>query len=328
MQTIKSSNKQLNTQIAFVQDVIMGLSSKQKYLPSKYFYDEEGDRLFQEIMSLDEYYLTRTEYSILEENKQQILATIKLNGNKVNVIELGAGDGYKTKILLKYFLKQEIDFRYQPIDISANALHLLSERMTNELPGIHIEPMVGDYFDVLENLNEESDVPKLILFLGSTIGNFEELEAVRFLRKLRRFVKRKDLLLIGFDLVKDPQVILDAYNDKKGITREFNLNLLRRINRELDANFDEDKFIHYPIFDPNQSAAKSYLMSTEDQEVYIGATGDRFSFYQWEPVFTEISQKFTPEMIRRICVESGFDVFNNFYDDRKYFSDSLLKVSV
>lgn len=327
METINTLNG-LNSLIEnlFAKDVIEGLSSEKKYLPSKYFYDERGDALFRQIMQLDEYYLTRAEYQILENYKQDILSILQKKGKKINVIELGAGDGLKTKILLKFFLEQNVDVKYQPIDISRNALNLLKAQVKVELPDLNVEPIEGDYFHILEKLSKEDGVPKLVLFLGSTIGNFSDEGCSQFINKIKKSLKKGDLLLIGFDLVKDPETILKAYNDRKGITREFNLNLLKRINLELRANFETEKFIHYPIYEPSEKAAKSYLISRENHAVRLKETGHVFNFKKYEPILMEVSKKFVATTIEKLCVENGFEIIQNFYDDKKYFMDSIWEV--
>lgn len=307
----------------FAEDIIKGLSSEKKYLPSKYFYDERGNELFRQIMQLDEYYLTRTEYHILESHKEDILKIIRRKGERINIIELGAGDGKKSKILLKHFTENGLNIKYQPVDISPNALQLLYNQIKPELPDLHIEPVEGDYFDTLEKLSFEDNTPRLVLFLGSTIGNFTEEGAFHFIRNLKSSLKKGDQVMIGFDLIKEPDVILKAYNDRYGITRQFNFNLLRRINQELGGNFDMDKFIHYPIYDPSEKAAKSYLISRENHTVHIRETGHTFQFKKYEPLFMEVSQKYTATMIEKLCVRNNFEIVENYYDAKKYFIDSI-----
>ncbi|MEQ9167590.1 MAG: L-histidine N(alpha)-methyltransferase, partial [Fulvivirga sp.] len=225
----------------FATDVIEGLSSNPKRLPSKYFYDHKGDALFQQIMALDEYYLTRTEYTILDLYKAQILAHFQPDSKAFNLIEFGAGDGYKTKVLLRHFINKNADFRYMPIDISGNVLEQLETSLKAELPALNVTPVCNHYFKALEELKEEKE-RNVILFLGSNIGNFTEEQADSFLKGLYDALKPDDILFIGFDLKKDPKVILDAYNDKQGVTAAFNFNLLDRINNEMGGNFNTSQF--------------------------------------------------------------------------------------
>jgi dimethylhistidine N-methyltransferase len=307
----------------FAEDVRHGLSAAPKFLSSKYFYDDEGSRLFQEIMKLPEYYLTRAEFEVFSAQTKEIFAAFTRQNKSFDLIELGAGDGTKTAVLVDYFLRQNADFAYSPIDISREALDLLSAKFRAEFPRLSIRAQNGDYFSILETLKTASDRPKIILFLGSNIGNFSQTEAENFFKHLRAVMNENDLLFIGFDLQKDPRVILRAYDDASGVTAEFNLNLLRRINRELGANFDLEKFSHYAVYRPTECAARSFLISRAEQSVFIAALNQTFHFKAWEPIFMEISQKYSLEMIEDLARTSGFQVSQNFFDQQKYFVDSL-----
>ena len=326
---IKTKNGRATTLAAdqFESDVVNGLLTQPKRLASKYFYDERGDALFQQIMGLDEYYLTRCEYEILESHKRQLLSYFEGAGRqKFELIEFGAGDGYKTKVLLSYFLEKGADFKYLPIDISANVLNQLVSDLKSAFPRISTEGLQGDYFEALGRLNRmNGHIRKALLFLGSNIGNFAEQSAIAFLTKLRSLLSSGDMILIGFDLVKDPDIILNAYNDASGITRAFNLNLLNRINRELDGNFDIAAFKHYATYNPQSSEARSYLVSRIKQTVTLQKPGVEIEFAQWEPVFMEISQKYTVSQIARLAASAGFEVSEYFFDKKKYFVDALWK---
>jgi uncharacterized SAM-dependent methyltransferase len=185
----------------------------------------------------------------------------------------------------------------------------------------------GDYFSILETLKTVSARPKIILFLGSNIGNFGKAEAKDFFCRLRAVMNENDLLFIGFDLQKDPRVIVRAYDDAQGVTAEFNLNLLRRINRELGANFDLENFSHYALYRPNEGAARSFLISRAQQTVSVEALGQTFDFKAWEPIFMEISQKYSLEMIEDLANGCGFQVAQHFFDRQKYFTDVIWRVS-
>jgi dimethylhistidine N-methyltransferase len=307
----------------FAEDVRVGLSSEPKYLHSKYFYDEIGDSLFQQIMELEEYYLTDCESEIFRTHEDEILSHFSKGIEIFDLIEFGSGDGYKTKILLKYFLRKKVKFNYLPVDISPGILVSLTNDLKKNLPSLNIHPICDDYFHALEELNKVDFNKKVILFLGSNIGNFRRDDAIPFLKHLQADMRKNDLLLIGFDLKKDPKIILDAYNDKKGITREFNYNLLDRINKELGGNFNRDKFNHYPTYNPVTGETHSYLVSMESQTIWIDRLSQSFSFEQWEPVFMEVAQKYSLKDIKHLANHSGFKVVKNFYDKRKYFTDSL-----
>lgn len=304
----------------FARDVLDGLTSTPKTLSSKYFYDEEGDRIFQQIMNLEEYYLTRSEYQIMEENKDQILDIFKKDTTRFNLVEFGAGDGYKTKVLLDHFLSSGADFKYVPIDISANVLDVLEDSLKEELPSLEVKPIENEYFKALKEL-ENGGTRNVVLFLGSNIGNFTDARAIKFLKELNEALKDGDLVFIGFDLKKDPEVILKAYNDDSGITRNFNMNLLKRINRELHGNFDLAGFKHFPTYDPITGTTKSYLVSTKKQSVEI--MDSNIEFDEWEPIHMEISQKYSMKDIEVLAMQTGFGIIGNFYDFRRYFVNSV-----
>lgn len=306
----------------FAEEVLQGLTAKNKRLSSKYFYDEKGDELFRQIMQLDEYYLTRKELEIFTTHKEAILTAIDQD-EPFRIIELGAGDGSKTKVLLKHFLDQQVDFRYSPVDISGNVLQILEDNLLRELPDLKIESYQGDYFDALQSMaqNPERDI---VFFLGSNIGNFPEKEAKRFLRKLRSFLNPKDLLFMGVDLKKDPSLILNAYNDAQGVTTEFNFNLLDRINRELEGNFDRNQFLHYPYYNPHTGECRSYLISKKDQTVKVA--GELIHFRAWETIFMEVSKKYDTLQLEKLARKSGFSFLNEFQDAQGWFADVLWEV--
>ena len=330
---IRGKSKSMHTRArpeltVFAEDVLAGLSSTPKSLSSKYFYDAEGSRLFQEIMKLPEYYLTGCEHEIFSEQADAIFRSFANGGSSFDLIELGAGDGTKTAVLIEHFLRQNPEVTYSPIDISPEALDTLSVKFAAQFPDLKVETRTGDYFRILESLKNGNGRRKVLLFLGSNIGNFTRREALDFFRKLRSVMSSDDLLFIGFDLQKDPHVIAAAYDDSAGVTAQFNLNLLKRINRELRADFDIDKFMHYANYRPTEASARSFLISRERQSVYIAALDKVFEFDQWEPVFMEISQKYSKKMIAELAAESGFEIKNNFFDRREYYCNSLWSPAV
>jgi len=274
-------------------------------------------------MKLPEYYLTGCELEIFEDQANNIFKAFANGDNAFDLIELGAGDGTKTAVLVDHFLEQHSDIFYSPIDISQEALDALSSKFTTEFPSLKIATRRGDYFKILKSLKNGGGRRKVLLFLGSNIGNFSREQAVDFFRQLRGVMNDSDLLLVGFDLQKDPHVIVQAYDDKQGVTAAFNLNLLKRINRELNADFDLGKFSHYAIYRPVECAARSFLISRERQTVHIGALGRDFEFEQWEAIFMEISQKYSPAMIGELAADAGFEIKQNFCDSKNYYCDSL-----
>jgi len=313
--------KEITELTPFAEDVFEGLKVENKHLPSKYFYDAKGDELFQRIMHLDEYYLTRKELEIFQTHKNAILSSIQ-DGEPFRIIELGAGDGLKTKILLKHFLEVGVDFTYSPVDISGNVLEILESNLKSEIPGLKIESFQGDYFDALAKISENPE-KDIVFFLGSNVGNFGGDDAVGFLRKLQKFLKKDDLLFMGVDLKKDPSAILSAYNDKEGVTRAFNLNLLDRINSELDANFNKEQFLHYPYYNPQTGECRSYLISKVDQVVTID--DEEIHFDAWEAIFMEISKKYDRRQLQKLADQAGFTPVESFYDSEKWFADVLWK---
>ena len=307
----------------FAEEILKGLKAKSKFLPSKYFYDTKGDELFREIMYLEEYYLTRKELEIIHNHKALILDAIN-DGESFRIIELGAGDGLKTKVLLKYFLEKGAEFTYTPVDISGNVLEILEKNLKTEIPGLKIERHVGDYLDALNEISSKQKQEKdIVFFLGSNIGNFPNDKAVDFLSKLKTFLKPNDILFMGVDLKKDPSIILSAYNDSKGVTTAFNLHLLDRINGELDGNFDRNKFQHYPHYNPHTGECRSYLIAKEEQLVTIG--DEQIMFDAWEPVFMEVSKKYDDSQLKELADKSGFTSLDSFYDQDKWFTDVLWK---
>jgi len=295
-------------------------------LSSQYFYDERGDELFQEIMELDEYYLTRSEYSILDENRQKIFATFREDCKGFNLLEFGAGDGYKTKVLLRHFVEQNTNFHYSPIDISANSLEQLTNTLAAELPELKVSGLRGEYFQVLEGLKSNGEERHIILFLGSNIGNFTKQIAIQFLHQLHSALNPGDMVMIGFDLKKDPLKILVAYSDKSGVTSAFNLNLLDRINRELGGDFNLDNFIHSPYYDPVSGECRSYLISTTEQTVHMDGLNMQAHFKAWEAIHMEIATKFDLGGIEEFAKTTGFNIEANFFNDNKLFVDSVWSV--
>lgn len=309
---------------SFAEDVRAGLLAEQKYLSSKYLYDKKGDAIFQQIMDMEEYYPTRCEYEIFEMHKAEMLKYFSEQVRQFDLIEFGAGDGMKTKVLLKYFLQEKAHFNYVPIDISANIVNTLTSDLRENMPDLSVKGICDDYFRAFDKLEaSEEKSRKVVLFLGANIGNFNHQESIAFLKKVASYFSPGDRLLIGFDLRKDPQRILDAYFDKHGITKSFKLNLLERINRELGGNFNVDKFQYFPIYDPVEGAIRSHLVSQEEQEVYIKALDESFHFEAWEAMFMERSQKYSVTEIHQMAEKAGFRCLHHFYDSREYFTDSL-----
>lgn len=276
-------------------------------------------------MQLPEYYLTRCELEILAENKRALAEIFSPDEKPFNLIELGAGDGTKTRLLLQSLKTLGAAFTFMPIDISENALEELENRLKSEFPGLAISPWKGTYFQMLEQINTLNEDRKVILFLGSNIGNMLHPEAVRFLKGLQQAMRQGDFLLVGFDQKKDPQKILDAYNDATGVTAAFNKNILRRINREFGADFNLDKFKHWEVYDPQTGSAKSYLLATEAMKAHIEDLDLNVSFHPWESIHVELSQKYDDNTVDWLAREAGLEVLEEFSDRRGYYKNYLFK---
>lgn len=306
---------------AFALDILLGLSGQRKSIPSKYFYDDRGSELFQQITELDEYYPTQCEFDILRSHGDAIAAAI--DSGPFNLIELGAGDGRKTKVLIRSLLEAGREFEYVPIDISEGAMEGLSRSIAQEFSGLAFRGIVSDYYNALRWLNRNRSKPNLILFLGSNIGNFAPAQCRVFLRTLWNAMSSGDTLLVGFDLKKEIDVLLRAYNDSHGVTAAFNLNVLTRINRELGGDFDLNRFEHFGTYDVFSGAMESYLLSLAHQKVYIEALDRSFAFAAYEPIHLEYSYKFLPEEVEQLGYETGFESVAGYYDSRHWFSNVL-----
>lgn len=305
----------------FRHDVIKGLGQEQKAIRSRYFYDAEGDRIFQRIMASPDYYVTRAEEEIFRERAGELLGALVGERKNFELLELGAGDGTKTKHLLRQALDEEREPVYRPVDISAHVLDELGASLHKEMPTLQFKPLVAEYFQALQELPRIQEHPKAVLFLGSNIGNLDRTRAVNLLAGIAKHMGPMDRLLVGFDLKKDPATVLRAYNDSEGHTRAFNLNLLRRINRELGADFDLKHYIHAPVYDPATGRALSYIVSTRDQVVRIPGAAYPIHFRKWEALHTEISQKYDLPMIEDLAHAAGLSITATFTDSKGHFSD-------
>ncbi|WP_339841231.1 L-histidine N(alpha)-methyltransferase [uncultured Maribacter sp.] len=322
MQNIKEKS---SITIEFEQEVYTGLTDHPKHLSSKYFYDKKGDKLFQDIMAMPTYYLTDCEYEIFVNHKAEITELFSRQGT-FDLIELGAGDGKKTKILLKELSDKNINFTYLPIDISENALNQLENSIKREFPKVKVQPFQGTYFSALEEISYRKN-RKIILFLGSNIGNLEHNQARGFMKKIQQLMTADDLLFMGFDQKKNPQTILDAYNDQDGITAAFNKNILARINAEMGANFDLDEFLHWEVYDPETGTAKSYLVSKIEQSVRIGNLDSTITFKPWETIHTEISQKYDDEIITWLAKEAGLKMITSYQSKNNEYKNCVFNKS-
>jgi L-histidine N-alpha-methyltransferase len=297
-----------------------GLSAPQKNLPCRYFYDTTGSLLFERICKLPEYYPTRTEQGILERYAPEI---IEAAGRNLTMVEFGSGSSCKTRLLLTAALDRQAQLRYVPIDISADFLRDSALILLNEYDRLNITAVAAEYNDGIAAL-PSSDGPRLILFLGSNIGNFTHGEATAFLARIRRKMQPQDRLLIGVDLLKDRSIIKAAYNDSEGVTALFNKNLLSRINSELDGEFDLDTFDHYAPFVEGEARIEMRLVSRREQSVRIGALNREFKFKKGESIHTENSHKYSLESFGALSRAAGLAVQARWLDEKQWFAEILL----
>ena len=300
----------------FLYEVNIGLSGKIKKLNPKWLYDFNGSKLFEEITRLEEYYVTRTEIEILKKNKKEIANLI---GEKATVIEPGAGESKKISIFLKSLKKPN---SYVPSDISKKYIRKVGNKLKKKLPKIKVNPLVDDFTmrskidnKILRNKNI------VIFFPGSTIGNFDRKEAIKFLKNLKLKYNPKKLI-IGVDLIKKKSVLLKAYNDKKGITAKFNINLLKRINKELKGNFNIKSFKHTAIYNKNKNRIEMHLVSLKKQKIKI--QDKYYKFKKGETIHTESSHKYSPKSFSNLANKSGWKVKKIWTDINRQFSVQYL----
>jgi dimethylhistidine N-methyltransferase len=314
--------RELISVASFASEVEQGLTSYPKTLPAKLFYDAAGSALFERITELREYYLTRTELGILQKHAPAMARAV---GSDTTIVELGAGTAAKTCTLLRAFASRQMRVMYFPVDISWAALAEARERVSNESPQTHVRPVIADFSDGFGFLR---DIPgrKLVLYLGSSIGNFETPAAIDMLRSVRHELSAGSTLLLGTDLVKDPAILVPAYDDAQGVTAEFNKNILRRINREQDADFDLDAFRHVARWNAAQSRMEMHLESLRPQTVHLRALDLHVQIANGERIHTENSYKYTLASVREMLQASGFSLEKSWLDRKKWFALHLAKV--
>jgi len=301
--------------------VIQSLTETPKRLSSKYFYDKNGDSLFQAIMMSPDYYLTRCEMEIFTCQAKEIVDRLLSQNTDFELIELGPGNCAKSIHLLRALIAANASFNYVPIDISENVISELQSFLPDKVPDLRFNGLVGDYFDALAFHCWLPGKRKVVMCLGGNIGNMTVAQSNRFCEKLRGYLQPGDQCIIGFDLVKHPAIIQRAYDDRDGFTREFNLNLLKRINRDLGADFRIDQFDHYCSYDPLTGAAKSYLVCVSDMVVHL--PGASIPFEKDECIWTEISQKYSKDQIHQMAVSNGFIHTAAFLDAKSWFMDAI-----
>lgn len=305
--------------------VRQGLSSRPKWLPAWLFYDDAGSRLFERITELPEYYLTRTERSILSANAAAMVARAA-DGARLRITELGAGSASKTRLLLAAAIAHQGGLTYEPIDVSASALDAAARRIEAEISGVSVSPRIMDYTNGLGFEPAGEGERRLVLYIGSSIGNFEPDEAAGLLRRLRAKLRPGDAILLGVDLAKDREILLDAYDDAAGVTAAFNRNLLVRLNRELGADFNPLAFSHRALWNPAQSRIEIYLESRRAQRVHLAALDLTVHFAAGESIHTENSYKYAPGQAEAMLARAGFRAEQSWTDEQSWFAVCLGRV--
>ena len=311
------------THEAFARDVANGLRTSPKRLPCRYFYDALGSALFEAICQLPEYYLTRTEESILRTHGQEI---VRLFPGAVDLIELGSGSAIKTRLLIEPLLSRRQPLQYVPIDISTTMLEQTAQRLARDYPALSVTPIAGEYRDGLSRLRAlTSASPRLVLWLGSNIGNFDRDEAADFLADVRRALTPRDRMLVGIDLRKDRAILEAAYDDPTGVTAAFNRNILGRINRELRGHFDLPAFAHRAVYDETHGRIEMYLVSERPQRVAIGGLEIEVSLAAHEAILTEHCYKYSLAEIDRLAEAASLCRVRTWCDANEFFSLNLLE---
>ncbi|MEN8263088.1 MAG: L-histidine N(alpha)-methyltransferase [Nitrospirota bacterium] len=296
-------------------DAYRGLTSEQKFIPSKYFYDKRGSKLFKQICSLPEYYPTRTEMTILDRAAPEIMAYFE----KGDIVELGSGANQKIRMFLDAAGKDKLkNLRYVPVDVSETALVEASEELLEIYHGLEVLGIVADFTIHMDEV--PSDRPRLIMFLGSTIGNFDDAKRKKFLKCVADSMKQQDRFIVGFDMLKPKKALEAAYNDSRGITSKFNKNVLNVFNRELNADFEPSHFGHLAFFDEVKGRVEMHLRAKQDTEINIGDLDLVVKIDKDETIHTEVCRKFSRTGVEEMVSEAGLAVSRWFFDDRKWFS--------
>lgn len=305
----------------FARDVEAGLNASPRTLPCRYFYDAEGSQLFEAICELPEYYLTRTERSILEQRADDIVAALP---SHAEIVELGSGSSVKTRLLLEAGLRRSSGLRYVTIDISPSALEESSDALLQDYPRLEVVALAAEYTQGLRWLESHDADAKLILWLGSNVGNFDRPDAAAFLSHVRATMHPEDRLLMGVDLRKPREILEPAYDDAQQVTARFNLNLLRRINRDLGGRFDLRQWQHRAIWKEDPGRVEMHLASRVDQSVYVDVLDQTYAFLAGETIHTESSHKYSLHEIQTLGAAAGLRIERQWLDARSWFSVNLL----
>ncbi|WP_107671322.1 L-histidine N(alpha)-methyltransferase [Cyanothece sp. BG0011] len=304
------------TENSFDQDIKKGLNECPKKIPSKYFYDDQGSQLFEQICELPEYYPTRTEASILRQYVEEIA---QITGT-CELVELGSGSSTKTRLLLDAYDKQNDGFKYMPIDVSAGILKESALQLQQEYSSLEIQGLVGTYHQALTQLTPTAWPARMIFFLGSSIGNFSETDYDNFLNKIAHVLEKGDYFLLGIDLQKPKSILEAAYNDSQGVTAAFNLNMLAHLNHQFEGNFDVNCFYHQAIYNEEKKQIEMYLVSEKEQEIVLKNLDLKVNVKKGERILTEISRKFDVEETRDKLESKDLNPVKVFTDENNWFA--------
>jgi len=304
------------TEKSFSDEISHSLAQNSKFISPKFFYDQIGSQLFEDICNLPEYYLTRTEKKILELLKTELHEYLDTD---YRLVELGSGSSVKTRLILDALNKTHENIEYFPIDIS-DILKESAEGLLEDYENLTITGIIDTYEKGLEFIRDYDDIPNLVAFLGSSFGNFSPKSGQKFLKFVHSTMKDNDLFLIGLDLVKDKKILEDAYDDSKGVTAKFNLNVLSRINSELNANFDLEKFSHHSLFNEDEQRIEMYLRSLAKQSVHIPKANLKLEFEKDELILTEHSYKYSISNIEDTLEIVGFNIKQIWQDEKNHFA--------
>lgn len=308
-------------------DVLEGLSKTTKSLPTRYLYDKKGSLLFKKIMGLKDYYPTACELEIIQRRKNDIAKIA--SKTPFRLIELGVGDAKKSKVLLKHFLENGLKFEYVLVDICKEIIEEVMEELKKEYhaSNLTVIGLVAENSKALSWISKNSNLRNIGLFLGSSIGNLNPNETKRFLYEMWNAFNDDDYVFIGFDLKKDITLLEKAYNDPEGITREFNLNIIDRMNRELGSDFNRDSFYHHSFYNPTEGRMESWLITNSAFDVDVKKLKKTFHFDAWEGIHLEYSYKYSLKAIEELAEYTGFSIDRELFDSRHYFAEAIWKVS-
>ena len=310
--------------INHIEELKIGLTSTPKHINRKFSCDKRGDEIFEELMNCSTYYVPRSELEIFKIHKTKMLNLFTQQESSFNLIDLGVGSGVKSRILIEELLSKEIDFTFYPLDISQNAVQNVTQNLVHDFPDLKVVPIVADFFEGIKEINSLTQNRNVYLFLGGSSGNIFAKERVKFYSQLAKQLSKDDLFLTGFDLIKKPSVILDAYaNGNSKIVSELFVNALQRMNQELNANFDVSKFKFHFHYNPRNGRGNFDFVCTEKMQVEIQKMNMALNLDKFEVINLGLSDKFSLNQIENLATQTGFEIVENLFDTKEYFVNSV-----